>query len=97
VGRGSAYFLHDDPAAYHVFIYAPVEEKIRRERLAGRDGPTAARLVETVDGERAAFIWRYFGKVWPDPHLYHAMINSKIGDERVVDVILEGVAALPRA
>jgi cytidylate kinase len=36
VGRGSAYFLKDRPDAYHVFIYAPFEEKVRREREAGR-------------------------------------------------------------
>src|SRR5580700_8240240 len=27
VGRGSAYYLRDHPDAFHVFIYAPFEEK----------------------------------------------------------------------
>ena len=33
VGRGSAYYLRDSPDAFHVFIYAPFEEKVRRLQL----------------------------------------------------------------
>ena len=29
VGRGSAYYLRDQPECLHVFIYAPFEEKVR--------------------------------------------------------------------
>ena len=36
VGRGSAYYLQDQPDAFHVFIYAPFEEKVRRLK-AGRE------------------------------------------------------------
>jgi cytidylate kinase len=60
VGRGGAYFLKDRPDAYHVLIYAPFEEKVRREREAGRSASQAAELVETVDRDRAAFIKKYF-------------------------------------
>src|SRR5262245_53445119 len=35
VGRGSAYTLTDRPDAFHVFIYAPFEDKVRRLRAAG--------------------------------------------------------------
>ena len=94
VGRGSAYFLRDRADAYHVFIYAPFDEKIRRERRAGRSAAEASQLVETVDRERAAFIKKYFDKEWPDRQLYHLMINSELGDERVVQTILAGIATL---
>ncbi|HTS49869.1 MAG TPA: cytidylate kinase-like family protein, partial [Bryobacteraceae bacterium] len=30
VGRGSAYYLQSNPAAFHVFIYASFEQKVRR-------------------------------------------------------------------
>src|SRR5580700_1580227 len=30
VGRGSAYYLQPRPNAFHVFVYAPFEEKLRR-------------------------------------------------------------------
>ena len=35
VGRGSAYYLHGRPDALHVFVYAPLEEKVRRLRKDG--------------------------------------------------------------
>ena len=94
VGRGSQYFLHERPDAYHVFIYAPFDEKIRRERQNGRSAVEARQLVETVDRDRAAFIKKYFAKQWPNHSLYHLMINSMIGDEAVIETILKGIAVL---
>jgi cytidylate kinase len=94
VGRGSAHFLRDRADAYHVFIYAPFEEKVRREREAGKTAAQAAELVETVDHERAAFIKQYFGLEWPCRSLYHLMVNSRIGDEAAVQTILDGMKAI---
>ena len=94
VGRGAPYFLRGREDAFHVFIYAPWEEKIRRVRLSGKSEEEALELVSTIDQERATFIQRYFGKEWPNRHQYHLMINSKIGDELVVNTILNEVSAL---
>lgn len=96
VGRGAQYFLGDRPDVYHVFIYAPYEEKIRREREAGRSADEAAQLVETVDQERAAFIKRYFAKDWPNRALYHLMVNSVIGNDATIETIVQGIAALDK-
>ena len=92
VGRGSAFFLENRPDAFHAFIYAPYEDKVRRLINAGTEPNEAARLVDTVDNDRADFIKRYFDKEWPDRHLYHLMINSRVGDEAVVRAILNGIA-----
>jgi cytidylate kinase len=96
VGRGSPYFLRGRPDAFHVFIYAPYEEKIRRVREIGHSAKEAAELVGTIDRERAAFIKRYFGKEWPSRHLYHMMLNSSVGDDAVIEMILNEVAILNR-
>jgi cytidylate kinase len=96
VGRGASYFLRDRDDAFHVFIYAPLEEKIRRLRESGKSEAEARELVETIDQERAAFIKTYFGKEWPNRHLYHMMINSAMGDEAVIDNVLHGVATLEK-
>jgi cytidylate kinase len=96
VGRGSAFFLEDEKDAYHVFLYAPYEEKIRRLVAGGKDQDEAARLVECVDRDRADFIKKYFNKDWPDRSLYHLMINSEIGDEAVVQTILNGIAMVEK-
>jgi cytidylate kinase len=96
VGRGSQYFLHNRPDAYHVFVYAPVEEKIRREQEEGKTALQARKLVETVDGERAAFIKKYFAKEWPNHSLYQLMINSQIGDAATVETILAAMDCLSK-
>ena len=91
VGRGSAYYLGDRRDAFHVFIYAPFENKVRRLRSIGKSEQEATELAETVDRDRAAFIKRYFDLEWPAIHRFHLMINSSIGDSVVVDTILDAV------
>lgn len=92
VGRGGAFFLEDRADAFHVFIYAPYEDKVRRLIKTGTEPEEAARLVDSVDSDRADFIRKYFDKEWPNRHLYHLMINSRIGDEAVVRTVLNGIA-----
>jgi cytidylate kinase len=91
VGRGSAYYLHGRPDAFHVFVYAPLEEKVKRLRDLGKSAEEATQLAETVDRDRAAFIKQYFGVEWPDRQFFHLMINSTVGEEVVVQTILNAV------
>ena len=91
VGRGSAYYLQGRKDAFHTFIYAPVNDKIRRLRARGKAPEDAANLAETVDSERAAFIKQYFNVEWPDRHKFHIMVNSAIGEEAAVDLILSAI------
>jgi cytidylate kinase len=97
VGRGAPYILRKRPDAFHVFIYAPVEEKLRRLKSIGQSEKEARQLIEEVDRERASFIRHYFGKEWPCRSLYNLMINSKFGDEHVVETILQNIASLEKA
>jgi cytidylate kinase len=96
VGRGSPYILREHTDAFHVFVYAPTDEKIRRVKSLGKTEREAAQLVSEVDAERASFIRHYFGKEWPCRSLYHMMINSKFGDEYVIETILQQVAAFEK-
>jgi cytidylate kinase len=88
VGRGSQHFLRDRQDALRIFLYAPREEKVRRLRARGKNEHEAEELVDTVDRERADFIDKYFGVEWPSRAVYHAMINTSIGDEAVVQTIM---------
>jgi CMP/dCMP kinase len=97
VGRAAPYFLRDRPDTFHVFIFAPYEEKLRRLLALGNTRADAEHMLETVDQERAAFIKRYYNKVWPTRDLYHLMINSKVGDQAVMDLILTEIDMLDRA
>lgn len=94
VGRGSPYILRNRPDAFHVFIYAPDDEKLRRLRNIGQSEKESLQLIQEVDRERASFIRHYFHKEWPHRPLYNLMINSRFGDDYVVETILRNIAAL---
>jgi cytidylate kinase len=88
VGRGAPFFLRERPDAFHVFLYAPRAEKIRRLREQRHSVQEAEELVDTVDRERIAFIKHYFNADWPTRSLYHVMINTAVGNEAVIQTIL---------
>jgi cytidylate kinase len=92
VGRGSAYYLGDRPDAYHVFVYAPFQERVNRLISTGKTEKEATELAETVDRDRADFIQRYFKVEWPARHRFHLMVNSGMGEETAVDIILDSFA-----
>jgi cytidylate kinase len=89
VGRGSQHFLRNRKDTLRVFLYAPIEDKVRRLLARGKSEKEAEQLVDTVDRERIDFIQRYFHVEWPDRAVYHTMINTRIGDEAVVHMILD--------
>jgi cytidylate kinase len=94
VGRGCPWYLRDRPDTFHAFIYAPLEEKIRRLAALGKSRAEAEQLVETVDAERGAFVKKFHGKTFPQRDLYHMMLNSKLGDDTVIETILNSIARL---
>ena len=89
VGRGSQHFLRDHPDTLRVFLYAPKEAKVKRLLARGKSQKEAEQLADSVDQERADFIQKYFGVEWPARTIYHAMMNTVIGSEAVVRMILE--------
>jgi cytidylate kinase len=94
VGRGSAFYLRDRPDAFHVFVYAPFDAKVRRLQASGKSEEEAIELVESVDRDRAAYIKRYFDVDWPARHFFNLMLNSGIGEEKAVETILGSIAVL---
>jgi cytidylate kinase len=91
VGRGAPWFLRDRDDAFHVFLYAPYDEKLRRVVEWGKSRREAEDLLDTVDRDRAAFVKKYYGKDWPDRYLYDMMLNVSSGDEAAVETILSGI------
>lgn len=94
VGRGAPWFLRERKDAFHVFLYAPYEEKFRRVVEIGKSRNEAADLLGSVDRDRAAFVRRYYDKEWPDRYLYNMMLNVRTGDEIAVETILNGMRQL---
>jgi cytidylate kinase len=89
VGRGAPYLLRENPDGFHVFLYAPRSEKLRRVMAEGHSEEDAAEMVDSIDRERIAYVKHYFNADWPTRSLYHVMINTAVGNEPVVQTILD--------
>lgn len=88
VGRGAPYFLRGRTDTFCVFLFASRELRYRRVLQRTGDAQRAIELVDTMDEERRKFVKHQFGHEWPDRHLFHAMLNTAVGDEATVEAIL---------
>ncbi len=94
VGRGAPYLLRERSDSFHVFMYAPRPEKIRRVMAGGKSSKEAEELVDSIDRERMAYVKHYFDAEWPNRTLYHLMINTAIGYQNVLDCMLRTMRLL---
>ncbi len=94
VGRGAPYLLRERSDSFHVFMYAPRPEKIRRVMAGGKSAKEAEELVDSIDRERMAYVKHYFDAEWPNRTLYHLMINTAIGNQNVLDCMLRTMRLL---
>lgn len=97
VGRGAQCILQHKRDAFHVFVYAPLRERI--ERLKKRLEPNAdvEQRLRTVDGDRAKYLHQHFGRHWCDPHLYDLMLRSTDDEDAAARVILCAMTDAPSA
>ena len=89
VGRGSQFFLRNRMDVFHVFLYASRDFKISRLISRGETQDKAIELIDTTDKARAAFVRQYLGRKWPEPHLYHAMFNTEMGESCTATMLVE--------
>jgi cytidylate kinase len=88
VGRGGQCLLRGRTDVFHVFVYAPREERLRRLRARLGPGADVELALDETDRERSAYIRRHFGEDWLDRRLYHLMVNRAIGEEAAIATIL---------
>ena len=91
VGRGAQFFLRTRKDVFHVFLYASRDFKIRTLISEGVTQDEAIEQIDTTDKARAAFVRQYLGLKWPEPHLYHAMFNTEMGESRVAAMLIQCV------
>jgi cytidylate kinase len=90
VGRGAQCILQDRHDVLHVFIHAPWRERIARVR-ARVPAADIDQLIHATDRQRADFIRLYFGCNWNNPHLYHLLISSNLGEETVAALVIDAI------
>ena len=88
VGRCANYVLREHKDCLHVFIHAPVEDRVRRAtEVYGVREKNPESLVRREDKRRAAYYSHFTQEKWGHAQSYHMAINSSIGEERVVRLI----------
>lgn len=96
VGRGAQYFLRNREGVFHVFLYASRDYKIGRTIARGVAQDEAIEQIDTMDKARAAFVRQYLGLKWPEPHLFHAMFNTEMGESSTAAMLVECVQQFER-
>jgi cytidylate kinase len=97
VGRGAQCILQHKPDVYHVFVYAPLRERIVRLRARLEKGANIEQRIRTVDGERAKYMQEYFGKSWCNLHLYDQMISAREDEDSTARAILYAMTGQQQA
>ena len=96
VGRGAQFYLRNHKDVFHVFLYASRDQKIRRLISKGETQEKAIELIDTTDKAREAFVRQYLGLKWPEPHLYHAMFNTGMGESCTATMLVESLQLFER-
>ena len=79
-----------------IFLYAPRDLKYHRILKRVGNEREALEMLDSQDDDRRKFVKHYFGHEWPQRELFHAMINTAIGDDKTVDEILHLLETLNR-
>lgn len=91
VGRCADYVLRNQSGvdALNLFIHAPMEERIRRVREEYKvQAPDLRLYILKQDKNRAAYYEHFTDSVWGKAENYHLAINSTIGLDTTVELIL---------
>lgn len=77
IGRGSQFLLHNAPRTVHIYIFAPLEQRIKNvmehQHVSLEE---AARMIEHRDYEHEAYLRHHYGSLQDRPELYHLLINT---------------------
>lgn len=92
VGRCANSILRENKNCMHIFIHAPLAQRVRRAvEEYGLITKNAEQAVLDNDLARKSYYHHYTGAEWGDAHHYHLSINSDLGIERCIELILYAV------
>lgn len=92
VGRSADYILKENKNLIKVFIYAPIDYKIKNVMQNYGDTEKEAKSnILKSDKSRASYYSAIANKTWGDKNNYDLCIDAKIGNKNVVKIICDYV------
>lgn len=96
VGRGADYLLGGSARVIRIFLYAPMEYRIKNiMNNYGDSYKDARRHILDSDDTRSKYYEIIAGRTWGDKNNYDLCINCEIGNENVRDLICEYIKMIP--
>lgn len=93
VGRSADYVLRHKEDLVRIFIYAPKDYRTKKVmEMYGDTWEEGKKNIERSDAARAAYYKNISGRRWGDPHQYELCIDSSIGVQKCVDVIVKYIS-----
>ncbi len=90
VGRASDYVLKDSKNLVRIFIYAPMDYRIKKVMEMYHDTKSEAKKnIQESDKNRSNYYELISGQKWGEAIHYDLCIDSSIGKEKTVDVICD--------
>ena len=92
VGRSADYILKENKNLIKVFIYAPIDYKIKNvmQNYGDTEKDAKSHILKS-DKSRASYYSAIANKTWGDKNNYDLCIDAKIGNENVVKIICDYV------
>lgn len=89
VSRCADYVLKDFANSFNIFVYAPIDERIERTKSLYHDVVNNYEsYVRKMDKKRADYYNYFTPKKWGDRSNYHMMIDSSIGIDNTVNMLV---------
>lgn len=88
VGRSADYILRDNPNLIRIFIYAPMDYKVKNVmKNYGDNEKQAKKHIVDSNKLRSNYYSVIANQTWGDKNNYDLCIDSSIGNDNVVDII----------
>lgn len=92
IGRSADYILEENKNLIKIFIYAPINYRIKNiMKNYGDDELSAKKYIMSSDMARSNYYSAIANRVWGDKNNYDLCIDARIGNENVVKIICDYV------
>ncbi len=97
IGRAADYVLRDNKDLVKIFIYAPLDYRIKNIMDMYQDPKTKAKKnIEKSDKNRASYYHTISGQDWGNAENYDLCIDSSIGKEQTANLICEYIKTIKK-